>query len=288
MIWKITRILLIPASHSPWGHPSGCSLCSSILCTQGFQLKTSPHHCYSVSEPGLSPQPIPQQKIRNLGQVQQSLAPACSNPWPLWFCHALRGYPLILTSVINRFVRPLLRNTSALIRNPCKACVYPCSERKLCCIAVVTKVQMNPAFSWGGNPLSCSLSPPRVLCLSLPPSHKAFPQPSSSGHLLSLQERKAAVQRTSQIIKYQILSLSIKSELGRKTCHGKAFLGGKRKERAEAQTPPGELGWAHTAAPARNHHTKVGQFLRTGVRRPAGLSSSRKGIEIYINQLLIT
>lgn len=84
-----------------------------------------------------------------------SLARAHSNPWPLWLCCAPRGYPLILTSVIYRFLRPLLRNTFALTKNLWKACLCR-FETKLCTIAIVTKLQMNPAFRWDGNPLPCS------------------------------------------------------------------------------------------------------------------------------------
>lgn len=73
----------------------------------------------------------------------------------------------------------------------------------------------------------------------------------------------------------------------RLSCHGQAFLGAQKEGRSRSTSPPPELGWAQTAAPARNHHRKVGQFFKTGVRRPAGLSSSTKGTEIYINQLLI-
>lgn len=84
------------------------------------------------------------------------------------------------------------------------------------------------------------------------------------------------------------MSLSIKSEMEKNMGNvmGKLFQEHKRKERAGAQ--PNLESWAETAAPTRNHHRKVAQFLKTGVRRPAGLSSSRKGTGIYINQLLIT
>lgn len=66
---------------------------------------------------------------------------------------------------------------------------------------------------------------------------------------------------------------------------GKLFQEHKRKERAGAQPHLGS--WAQTSAPTSNHHTKLGHFLKTGARRPAVLSSSSKGTEIYINQLLI-
>lgn len=45
--------------------------------------------------------------------------------------------------------------------------------------------------------------------------------------------------------KVSVLSLSIKSELGRKqTCHGKAFLGAQKEGKSTSTTPPWELGWA--------------------------------------------
>lgn len=79
------------------------------------------------------------------------------------------------------------------------------------------------------------------------------------------------------------MSLSIKSHLGRQqACHSKTFLQAQEKVKSRITASYQDLDWVEepraglttgstpqTVAQIRNDHGKLGQFLKTGIRKPA-------------------